>query len=403
MADDLPDANKSDMDELKENAPKVYLDCWRCDRNYIRENMTFVNYVRDRQTADIHILTTIQRTGPGGNEYTMNFIGQREFEGIEHTLKYVSNRTDAWDTTRKGMVVVLKKGLFPFIIHTPLAEHFNVDFKRQMKPTSVVDRWNFWVFSVSLRGRLSGQQTNRFFSYNGNLSANKVTPDIKLRLGLSGNFDESQFDLDEGETIISTSQRRSFSGLFVKSISEHWSTGFSLGMSHSTFNNVDLSVNPAAAVEYNYFPYSESTRRQLRVLYRIGYAYQVYREETIYEKLKESVFGESLAIIFGMREPWGNAEITVEGAHLFHDLTLNHIVVGGELNLRLFRGLSINLDASYTQVHDQISLPKGGATLDEILLRRKILETNYRYSISVGLSYAFGSIYSNVVNPRFGR
>ena len=36
-------------------------------------------------------------------------------------------------------------------------------------------------------------------------------------------------------------------------------------------------------------------------------------------------------------------------------------------------------------------------------LRRKAQATSYNYSISVGLRYTFGSIYSNVVNPRFGR
>lgn len=53
--------------------------------------------------------------------------------------------------------------------------------------------------------------------------------------------------------------------------------------------------------------------------------------------------------------------------------------------------------------HDQLNLPKGDASLDEILLRRRELATDYDYHISIGLSYTFGSVYSNVVNPRFGR
>jgi len=52
-------------------------------------------------------------------------------------------------------------------------------------------------------------------------------------------------------------------------------------------------------------------------------------------------------------------------------------------------------------VHDQLSLVKGGATTEEILLHRKELETQYRYYVSFGLTYTFGSIYNNVVNPRF--
>lgn len=57
----------------------------------------------------------------------------------------------------------------------------------------------------------------------------------------------------------------------------------------------------------------------------------------------------------------------------------------------------------FERIHDQLSLPSGGASLDEVLLRIKELETSYDYSFSLGFRYTFGSVYSNVVNPRFGR
>jgi hypothetical protein len=53
-------------------------------------------------------------------------------------------------------------------------------------------------------------------------------------------------------------------------------------------------------------------------------------------------------------------------------------------------------------IHDQLGLPKGGASTEEILLQTKRLSTQYTYYSSFGLSYTFGSIYNNVVNPRFG-
>jgi hypothetical protein len=49
-----------------------------------------------------------------------------------------------------------------------------------------------------------------------------------------------------------------------------------------------------------------------------------------------------------------------------------------------------------------MALPRGEITLEEILLRRRELSSGYRYSAEVGLSYRFGSVFSNVVNPRFG-
>jgi hypothetical protein len=69
---------------------------------------------------------------------------------------------------------------------------------------------------------------------------------------------------------------------------------------------------------------------------------------------------------------------------------------------RILKGLSLTVDAEYERIRDQLNLPREDATLEEILLRRQELATDYKYQISIGFSYTFGSIYSNVVNPRFG-
>jgi hypothetical protein len=94
--------------------------------------------------------------------------------------------------------------------------------------------------------------------------------------------------------------------------------------------------------------------------------------------------------------------LELEGAHYFHDFSKNHVDLYSSINLRLWKGLTFDVFGSYSMIHDQLSLPKGGATFEEVLLSRKMLETNYSYYFSIGLSYSFGSIYSNVVNPRFG-
>jgi hypothetical protein len=67
------------------------------------------------------------------------------------------------------------------------------------------------------------------------------------------------------------------------------------------------------------------------------------------------------------------------------------------------KGLTFDIDGNYSITHDQLSLPKGDATLEEILLHRRELASDYDYFIRVGLDYSFGSIFSNVVNPRFGQ
>lgn len=390
------------QEELKNAAPKVFIDCRRCDRDYIRTEITFVNYVRDRQDADVHVLITTQRTGSGGQEYSMEFIGLRDYSHIRHTLRYVSNRTDVRDEVRKGYVEVLKKGLFPFVMFSPIADHISILFKEELEPTAVEDKWNFWIFNVGLRGGLSGEESTSERSVRANFSANRVTPEMKLRLRLEGEFEEDRFDIN-GDSIISTSSDKEAGGYYVKSLGDHWSAGGWIELESSTYSNYDLNFNLAPAIEYNFFPYYESTRRRLRILYRLNYYYNNYIEETIYDKSSESLWGHSLDVTLEVKQPWGNASFSVDGSHYFRDVSKNRVSLWGHMSIRLVRGLNLDVFGSYSRIHDQLNLPKGDASLDEILLRRRELATDYDYRISIGLSYTFGSVFSNVVNPRFGR
>jgi hypothetical protein len=189
----------------------------------------------------------------------------------------------------------------------------------------------------------------------------------------------------------------------VWSLGEHWSLGAWFSASSNTYSNIDLSVSPTPAIEYNVFPYSQSTRRQFRFVYRLGYSYRRYIEETIYDKTKEDLWGQSLSATFEIKEPWGDASATISGSHYFHDWRLNRLELYGRLSLRLVRGLSLSMSGGFSAIHDQLSLRKGDLSIDEVLLQRSELATDFEYYFSVGFSYTFGSVYSNVVNPRFGR
>ena len=394
--------NETNINKLKENAPKVFIDCWRCDRDYIRTEITYVNYVRDRKDADIHLLVTDQGTGSGGREYTLAFIGLKEFDGMESTLVYVSYKTDTRDEIREGMIEVIKKGLFPFIMKTPIAEHISIQFKqKKMESTAVKDNWNFWVFNIGMDGELGGESSRTSRDIGLDFSANKVTPDLKIQLGSSLDYDERKYDYED-YSITSISKSKNVRGLVVKSINEHWSAGGWLEASSSTYSNIKSLYSFSPALEYNFFPYSQSTRRQLRCLYKIGFNAVNYIEETIYEKKSDKLYNESLSISLGIREPWGSVSTSLEGSHFFHDLQKNRLKLNGYLSVRIFKGLSWNVRGRFERVHDQLSLPMGETSLDEVLLKRKELATEYDYEISMGLSYTFGSVFSNVVNPRFG-
>jgi hypothetical protein len=393
--------DQEDIKKIKKQAPKVFIDCDFCDIDHIRREITFVNYVRDRKEADVHILVTRLGTGSGGWEYTLAFIGQKECEGMNNTLRYYSHKDDTQDNIRTGFVKAIKKGLMPYVANTPIADRISISFEEEVEPTDVEDKWNFWVFSTSLSGFFDGEKTSKFTSVYGSFSAKRTTPEWKISASLSANFNKSIFETEE-MSLSSSSESRSFSGLIVKSISEHWSIGGYLSASYSTYSNINLRINPAPAIEYNVFPYSQSTRRQLSFLYRLGYNYNDYMEETVYGKTSESLWRGSLSATLELKERWGEISTTLTGSHYFHDFRKNSLDVFSELSLRLFKGLRLSLWGGYAAIHDQLSLPSEGATQEEVLLRRRELATTYRYFFSVGFSYTFGSIYSNVVNPRFG-
>lgn len=389
-------------ERIKQAAPKVFLDCHQCDMDFIRNEITFVNFVRDRMSADVHILVTVQVTGGGGREYSLEFIGQNIYYEIRNTLKYTSNQTDTDDEQRRGMVRVLKMGLVPYAAKTAVGDFLNINFDKKVQPEAVEDSWNSWVFGLGVSGSLSGEKSKDFASMSGWASANRVTPERKLRMGVSGNLNTSNFELETG-LLKSSANSESFSGLYVVSLGRHWSAGGWFGLSAATYSNVALSVNPAPAVEYDFYPYSESTRKQLRLLYRVGFNYLRYYEETIYNKMSESVLGHTLSMTLEIKQPWGNASASLSGSTLLNDFSKNRMEFWTGVNLHVVRGLAVSFSGQYSRIRDQISLPLSQATEEEILLGRKMLPTSYSYGLSVGISYTFGSIYSNVVNPRFGR
>ena len=127
-----------------------------------------------------------------------------------------------------------------------------------------------------------------------------------------------------------------------------------------------------------------------------------YAEATVFNKTRETLWAEAVNITLSRKEPWGSASVYVAGSHFWHDLRRNRVEVSENVALRVSAGLSLQVTGSYSRVHDQLSLPRRGATDQEILLQRRALSSGYYYSTSVGVSYSFGSIFNNVVNPRFG-
>ncbi len=393
--------------ETGADALRVFLDCDRgCDFDYLRQEITFVNYVRDRRDAQVHVLVTRERTAAGGRAFTLAFVGLEEFAGLDDELVYYSTQDDTDDTERRGFAQVFQLGLMQYVARTPLADRIEISHRtpfgeRQLRAQPEDDPWNFWVFRTRLNTRVEGEDLETSKSFGGSISANRTTDAWKMNFGVNVDYDEDTFELSDGRTLKDVSRNNAVTARVIKTVGEHMGVGFGGSAVTTTFRNQDLTWRVAPAFQFNVFPYSESTRRELTVTYAVGYNSFNYTEPTIFDKTEETRINHNILVSLDTNQPWGEAGFTYEFSQFLDEPSQSRQVVFGNVEYRIFRGFFINAFGSLARVRDQIFLERGGVTDEEILLRRRQLATDSEYRFRIGITYTFGSIYNNVVNSRF--
>ena len=391
----------------------VYLDCTFCDFDFIRTEIPYVNWVRDPAGSDVHLLMTRQSTGGGGNEYVLNFIGQRGFARMVDTLKAVTSVTAMADDQRKAYTRTIKTGLVPFLARTKMAERLTVAVTPASANAQAAapqrDPWKAWVMTLSSNGYTFGEKSYHYYNGYFYTEAKRITKAWKSTLGGDFSYNQSEqlvelgnFDGTADTTYYTIRRRWSSYGSQLKAINEHFSAGLTGTLGADNFNNQERFARVKAALEYNLFPYSQSTRRQLRVQYGAGMAHYNYQDTTIWEKTQETIPIHYASIAGSARQPWGSLSGEFEHNALLLEPSKRNTQVYGNASIRVIKGLNFNVGGSYSWIHDQLFLRKGTATKESVLLRQQALKTSYFFDFNFGLSYTFGSIFNNVVFPRFG-
>ncbi len=398
----LKNYGQNDSTNIRNSAVKIFIDCNSCDEEFIKRKIDFVNYVRDTKEAQVHILFTNQKSGNGGKEYSFIFIGEKEFVGKNDTLKFVSQADNTSDEIRDRQVHYLKIGLMPYVSHTKLIDKLTINYDNTNKNKEIVkDKWNSWVFSLSSNVWLNGESNYSRFNSWSNIRAERITPDWKYIFRLSNSFSKSEFIIDETTNYVSINRSYSGSALIVKSLGDNWSAGANISTGSSTYNNYDINLRIMPGIEYNIFPYKQSSVKQFVFRLESGFEYNDYTDTTIYDKLTENLGTSSLSAAYKVNKKWGSINTTVSSSTYWHDLSKYDINLYSSLNIRIIKGLSVRLSGGASLIRNQLSLKKEGASYEEILLRQQEVATNFNYFMSAGLSYTFGSIFNNVVNPRF--
>ncbi len=381
---------------------KVFLDCEECDQTFLRSVITFVDFVRDPQVSDLHILIVDHGTGSGGRQYSMQFIGKDKFLGRDQQLHYTSLPSDTEDKTREGIAQMIKMGLMPYVSQTSLADNIKIKYDvAEMRTFKSHDHdpWDYWVFYLDLGGEFEGEESRNDINLVTTINADRVTEDWRFRSTFTYEYEEENFT-DDDVSIKSTLRQLEGDVSLVKSLSPRWSAGLFGEVNVTTFKNISLSMGLAPAIEYNFFPWSESEFKEFTIAYAAGIRSLHYNEETLFDKLKETLFFHMLKLEVKMIQPWGEVDTEVEISQ-YPELSDKYAIdLQSDISIRISEGLSFLIEGQIESIHDQIYLPKGDATLDEILLKRKQLATTYDISFTFGFRYTFGSIYNSIVNRR---
>ena len=391
--------------------PNVFFDCngRNCNSQYYRTEIDWVNWVNDKEVADVHVIMTSQTTGAGGNEYRLDFIGHGQAEGWEDTHLFQTLPTDTEREQLDGISHALGLGIASYaqqagyrglVSLTGPAPESPGAGRRLVSQDEVDDPWNLWVFRLNGSGNLDGESTRSTTRLNGSFSANRITPTWKMNFNGNINYNRVDIELDNGN-FLNVRTDWGFNPLIVYSVADHWSIGIQGQAGRMTRFNQNFRVEVTPAIEYSVFPYDEATRRAFTFFYKVGPAYRDYIEPTIYNETSELRYEQSLQMQFSQRQEWGDASLRMTGSHFLSDFERNNLAIRGDIDVRIVRGFSVNIRGAIAWVNDQIYLPLDDATDAETLLRLQQEATSFNYGIQVGFSIQFGSIFNNVVNNRF--
>ena len=388
--------------EEKKSQLKLFVDC-NCEKSYIRQEINFVNHVRDQAQANVQLFIYDIANGSGGRTYKLDFKGSGDYTSITENGNYDTNANMTADEVRNGLVASIKRGLLRFLIESEMADDITYKVSNsglaEQQDIDFNDPWNNWIFEVYGEAELNKESSRKEFEYELGFESDRVTEKWRIRTDVQMNQARSEF-IRDNETFTSERFRYFGAGSIVRSLNDHWSTGIFAGLRHDTFTNLDFRYYFNPAIEYNIFPYKEVLRREIVFAYRVGYFHNDYIEPTIFNKMSEGIFNHSLDVQVRYRQPWGNIYSRLRASSFLDDFEKNRVQLFGRFSVRLIKGLSVRFSGNFEIIRDQINLPAGNASIEDVLLQQKQIATDFEVGFSVGLSYTFGSAFNNIINTR---
>ena len=384
------------------NSIKLFLKC-SCDSNYIRDQINYIDYVRDQEDANI-ILEIYGDPNGNRGKYSIYFIGKNNFIGMDDKLSFESHPKMTNDEIRSGLKDKIQRGILKYLVKTTDINDLNISITKLDNNISdsdslIVDKWKNWIFEISASGYYEKESSRKVNDFNGRFEINRYTEDWRIETTLRF-FKRIEEFLSETNNFKSSRVYKGAYGKIVRSISDHWSTGIFYGLSEDSYENIKFSNNFSPAIEYSIFPYKEVVRREMVLEYKIGYRKNNYQSKTIYGKNDEFLGIHSFAFKTRYRQNWGDIYSRFSFFTYLHDNSKNRLTFDNYLNIRIFEGFSLRLGAEIRFIRDQINLAAGQASIEDLLLQQRSIATDFYNEFRLGLTYTFGSAFNNIINTR---
>lgn len=391
---------------------KVFIDCRNgCDIKFLKTEITIVDFVLDRTAADAHVLITSQPVGSGGNQYQLNFYGQNKYKNYTDTL-YFTNKPNASDAeVRDDLLHYLMLGFTPLLAKTSYASQVEISMRGKKSAGETAadsgttkDKWNYWVYTVGLKGELNADQVYHTNIFRSDFSANRTTDKLKTGFSAYGSINNTTYNYSQGDsttTYLVKNREYGFFHQLAKTISPHWSIGYQANFTNNTFNNIRRKLYFKPTIEYNFFKFTDVNSRFLVIRYGVDVSNFNYYDTTIFDKMSETRLGQKLSLTITLNKKWGTINTGVHYRNFIKEPRFNSMGMSANADIKITGAFSFFVNINAALLHDQINLVKSGATEQEVLTRQRQVASNFTYNTSFGVSFRFGSILNNFVNPRF--
>ena len=154
--------------------PRVYLDCPNdfCDTDFFVTEIPYVDFIRERTDAHVHLLVTSLENGSGGTAYTLAFIGLGRQAGRADTIVTNVPPNSSQDDRRKELARVFKLGLVRYVVTTEAGAHLQVNYDapaagKEGAAKAAGDPWNCWVYRIGGNSNFGGESESRRASFSG--------------------------------------------------------------------------------------------------------------------------------------------------------------------------------------------------------------------------------------------